>query len=81
VSKRTDLHYGRRGGRFLPDGYTPAPLQAAPECEVCGLGMVLGQERRHRVCSPTLPCCPTVHVDLVDLEQHRKQHEKADAFA
>lgn len=50
MSKRTDMLFGRRGGRFVPDGYTPTEFKLAPLCDVCGDQMVVGQKRRHHAC-------------------------------
>jgi hypothetical protein len=75
MSTRTDKAYGRQGGRFLPDDYTPIPDEAtAPRCEVCGGPMVCGQTGRHGACSPPAPCCG-YPVDLIrDPKDHAKQH-------
>jgi hypothetical protein len=50
VSKRTDMLHGRRGGRFVPDGYTPTDIIGAPRCDACGGQMVVGQKKRHHAC-------------------------------
>lgn len=50
MSKRTDIRHGRRGGRFVPDGYEPTDFATAPTCEVCGGLMVVRQRRRHHLC-------------------------------
>jgi hypothetical protein len=53
VSVKTDAKYGRRGGRFIADGYTPTDIAAAPRCAVCDRPMLVGQATRHAVCEPT----------------------------
>ena len=46
----TDLRYGRRGGRWLPDGYeSPEPRT----CPVCAGPMLAGQDV-HLTCAPAL---------------------------
>lgn len=58
MSKRTDVLYGRRGGRMAGQGRDPD----APLCEVCRKPMHVGQRKRHFTCSP--PCQHSDHVDL-----------------
>lgn len=63
-------HHGFRRG-------APEPSRTeGPPCEVCGEMMLGGQRRRHGVCSPRLSCCGA-HVDLVDVDDHAKQHTNA----
>jgi hypothetical protein len=55
MSKRTDLAYGRRGGRFVPDGYAPTDARRSPRCDVCGRPALLGQPLgRHHVCAASI---------------------------
>lgn len=58
TSSANDIRYGRRGGRLTKwsDHTDTSP------CEVCGRPMVLGQTRRHFVCSP--PCKHDQPIDL-----------------
>jgi len=60
MSLRTDKAYGRRGGHWLPDNYTPPTRRP---CEVCGDLMVCGQQKRHALCAGdpkvgTMCICP-----------------------
>jgi hypothetical protein len=74
VSRKTDLAFGRQGGRFLPDNYEAVDFKNAPKCSVCGGKMVVGQKGRHSVCSPLSTCCgyPT---DLIqDPIKHAREH-------
>jgi len=57
VSRKTDLHHGRQGGRFLPDDYEAIDFKNAARCDVCGKPMILRQKERHAVCSPPSECC------------------------
>lgn len=52
MSKKTDLLYGRRGGYFAPDNYTPTDIAGAPVCDVCGSPMIVGQRQSHFICDP-----------------------------
>jgi hypothetical protein len=52
VSRKTDIKFGRRGGRFLPDDYVSVDFANAKRCDVCGGPMVVGQRGRHYVCDP-----------------------------
>jgi hypothetical protein len=75
VSRKTDLHHGRQGGRFLPDDYVAIDFKNAPDCDVCGKPMILRQATRHAVCSPPSPCCG-YPVDLIqDPDSHARAHE------
>lgn len=47
----TDLRYGRRGGRWLPAGYTPALDADTPHCDVCDQPLAAGQTVRHATCA------------------------------
>jgi len=74
MSRKTDLAFGRQGGRFLPDNYEAVDFTNAPRCSECGLPMLLKQKGRHAVCSPLTKCCgyPT---DLIqDMPAHAKAH-------
>jgi hypothetical protein len=76
MSRKTDLAFGRQGGRFLPDDYEAIDFKNAPSCSVCGKPMILRQKGRHFVCSPLSTCCgyPT---DLIqDLDRHARTHEE-----
>lgn len=46
-----DLRYGRRGGRWLPAGYTPALDADTPRCDVCDRPLAAGQAVRHASCA------------------------------
>ncbi len=48
----TDLRYGRRGGGWLPIGYTPPDEEHAAHCDVCGEPLLAGQAKRHASCQP-----------------------------
>lgn len=49
---RTDLVYGRQGGRIVPAGPAPA---THPLCSVCGQPMAMGQTVRHLTCAALDP--------------------------
>lgn len=69
MSTHTDSIYGRRGGRFLPDGYEATDFANARRCNVCGRPMVVGQKVRHFICSPIAECgCGPV--DLLSPKHH-----------
>lgn len=53
MSKKTDIKFGRRGGRFLPDNYEQTDFANAPTCDVCHRPMVMGQRDRHHICDLT----------------------------
>lgn len=58
-----DASHGRQGGRVVP-WKRSATRREVPLCEVCNRPMLVGQRRRHGVCSPPLDCCGSP-VDLV----------------
>jgi hypothetical protein len=51
MSTRTDMAYGRQGGRIVEGA--PTDVIASRRCEVCGGGMLGGQRRRHHLCDPS----------------------------
>lgn len=71
MSKRTDILHGRRGGRFVPDGYEQTDFANARHCDVCDGLMVVGQRQRHHACDPETmvaercTCRPDCTRDLV----------------
>lgn len=74
MSRKTDLAFGRQGGRFLPDDYIPIDFKNARRCGVCGKPMLVGQRERHAICSPLSPCCG-YPVDLIqDPVKHAQAH-------
>jgi hypothetical protein len=75
MSRKTDLAFGRQGGRFLPDNYVPTDFVNAPPCNICGAPMLLRQKERHAICSPPAPCCGYP----VDLIQDHIKHAEAHA--
>ena len=50
-STATDLRYGRRGGGWLPAGYTEAPRDK--HCPVCDGLLTVGQDM-HQECKPAV---------------------------
>lgn len=46
MSRSSDIHYGRRGGRIVPAGQTGEH----PPCKLCGKPMMAGQTVAHGVC-------------------------------
>lgn len=75
----TDLRYGRRGGGWVPSGARSTTAAAPRLCEVCGFPMLVGQKRRHVVCSPQLACCGAFEDAVPDLAKHRRDHAEVDA--
>lgn len=55
MTARTDLAYGRGGGRYAP--MNPGVDLNGPRCEMCGQPMVLGQRSTHFLCTPPAECC------------------------
>jgi hypothetical protein len=51
VSQRTDMAYGRQGGRIVEGA--PTNLTNSRRCDVCGEPMHGGQRSRHHLCDPT----------------------------
>ena len=48
MSTRTDMAYGRQGGRIV-DG-APTDFTKARSCDICGGPMLGGQYRHHHLC-------------------------------
>lgn len=46
-----DLRYGRRGGGWLPAGYTPSIDADTARCDVCDRPLAAGQAVRHATCA------------------------------
>lgn len=71
MSKRTDYLHGRRGGRFVPDGYEATDFANVERCSECNQPMVVGQKGRHFACTPDTMvgtrcvCRPGCTVELV----------------
>lgn len=74
------MRYGRRGGGWVPSG-APLATKAPRLCEVCGFPMLVGQKRRHVVCSPQLPCCGAFEDAVPDVAKHRRDHADVEAEA
>jgi len=76
MTQKTDMLYGRQGGRLVAwderDG-------TAKPCMVCGLPMLAGQKTRHFVCSPPMPCCGWPEDLIQDKRLHAKNHAEAQA--